>query len=91
MRFIILCVAGLLSASVAAGTPETVTLSVQNMTCAACPITVKKALTQVPGVGAVSIDYEHKTATVTFDPVKVNAAQLAKATADAGFPSTVRK
>eukprot|EP01132_Coremiostelium_polycephalum_P011528 gene11528-14119_t len=29
---------------------QTVTLSVPGMTCAACPITVKKALTQVEGV-----------------------------------------
>jgi len=29
---------------------QTVTLSVPGMTCAACPITVKKALTKVGGV-----------------------------------------
>ena len=32
-----------------------------------------------------------KTATVTFDADKTNATALAKATTDAGFPSTVRK
>ena len=30
--------------------PQTVTLSVPGMTCAACPITVKKALSKVEGV-----------------------------------------
>jgi len=32
---------------------QTVTLSVPGMTCAACPITVKKALSRVPGVSNV--------------------------------------
>ena len=35
-----------------AGAPRTVVLDVQNMTCALCPITVKKSLQQVPGVAA---------------------------------------
>ena len=34
-----------------AGTTSTATLDVSNMTCAACPITVRKALEKVPGVG----------------------------------------
>jgi periplasmic mercuric ion binding protein len=35
--------------SLFAGTLQTVTLDVRNMTCAICPITVKKALERVPG------------------------------------------
>ena len=38
-----------------------------------------------------TIDFAKKTATVTFDADKTNATALAKATTDAGFPSTVRK
>ena len=38
------------SAEVAA---KTVTLAVENMSCAACPITVRKALEKVPGVAKV--------------------------------------
>lgn len=91
MRITSFTVALLLSGSAFAGTPETLTLNVQNMTCAACPITVKKALEQVPGVSNVKIDFEHKTATVRVDMDKTNAAMLTKATTDAGFPSTVRK
>ncbi|SDE63587.1 mercuric ion binding protein [Massilia sp. PDC64] len=67
------------------------TLDVQNMTCAECPITVKKALEQVPGVSGVKIDFEHKTATVHMDTDKAKVSMLTKATSDAGFPSTVRK
>jgi mercuric ion binding protein len=91
MRISTFIVAVLLTGSAYAGTPETITLNVQNMTCPACPITVKKALSQVPGVSEVKIDFEHKTATVHLDMDRANAALLTKATTDAGFPSTIRK
>ena len=74
-----------------ASTPVTVTLDVKNMTCATCPITVKKSLEKVPGVSAVKVDYDKKTATVTYDPDKAKPDALTHATTDAGFPSTVRK
>jgi mercuric ion binding protein len=75
--------------AVLAGTLETVTLDVQNMSCAVCPITVKKALDKVPGVTSAKVDFDKKTASVTFDPDNANPAALTKATSDAGYPSTV--
>src|ERR1041385_3073559 len=45
-----------------AGAPQAVVLDVQNMTCALCPITVKKSLQQVPGVAGATIDLDKKTA-----------------------------
>jgi mercuric ion binding protein len=74
-----------------AATPQTAVLDVQNMTCGLCPVTVRKSLEQVPGVSQARIDFEKKTATVTFDADKSNATALVKATTDAGFPSTVHK
>ena len=59
------------------------------MTCALCPIIVKNALEKVPGVTNVKVDFEKKTADVTFDPDKASPATLTKATSDAGYPSTV--
>ena len=50
--------------SVFAGTLQTVTLEVKNMTCAVCPITVKKALERVPGVTDAKVDFDKKTASV---------------------------
>jgi mercuric ion binding protein len=44
------------------------TLAVENMACGTCPIVVKKALEKVPGVSAIAVDFDKKTATVTFDP-----------------------
>lgn len=91
MRLYTFIPALLLAGSAFATPPKTVILNVQNMTCSACPITVKKALEQVPGVSDVKIDFEHKTATVHLDMETANVALLTKATADAGFPSTVGK
>jgi periplasmic mercuric ion binding protein len=76
--------------SLFAGTLQTVTLEVKNMTCAVCPITVKKALEKVPGVTDAKVDFDKKIASVSFDPEKANVAQLTKATTDAGYPSSVR-
>ena len=73
---------------VLAADPQTVVLDVQNMTCQLCPITVKKALDNVPGVAATKIDLAKKTATVKFDPERANVAAMVKATTNAGYPST---
>jgi periplasmic mercuric ion binding protein len=70
--------------------PRTVTLDVMGMSCVTCPITVKKALSRVDGVGAVEVDFKQKRATVTFDDAKTTAEALTQATADAGFPSKVQ-
>ncbi len=79
-----------LSTSMAAE-PQTVSLDVPGMTCKFCPITIKKALEKVPGVIDAKADYKTKTATVTFDPDKTNVEALNKATANAGYPSTLKK
>lgn len=81
----------LVSGSSIAATPASLTLDVQNMTCTSCPITVKMALKRVPGVSDVKIDFDKKTAIVQLDIEKADVAMLTKATADAGFPSTLRK
>lgn len=70
---------------------QTVTLAVPGMTCAACPITVKKALSKVDGVSRVGVGFEKREAVVTFDNAKTSAQKLTKATEDAGYPSTVKQ
>jgi len=69
--------------------PQTVTLSVPGMNCAACPITVKKALLAVPGVSKTDVSLDKRTATVTFDDAKTSLDALRDATEDAGYPSTL--
>jgi mercuric ion binding protein len=90
-RFVLVGAVVALPFAVFAGPMQTVTLDVQNMTCAVCPITVKKALERVPGVTDAKVDFDKKTASVSFDPDKANLAALTKATADAGYPSSVQK
>jgi periplasmic mercuric ion binding protein len=68
---------------------QTVTLSVPGMDCATCPITVKKALTKVPGVVAVNSNLDKRETTVTFDDAKTTVAALTHATREAGYPSSV--
>jgi periplasmic mercuric ion binding protein len=79
-----------LPVSLFAGNLQTVTLDVQNMTCAVCPITVKKALERVPGVTEARVEFANKTASVSFDPDRASPAALTKATAKSGYPSSVR-
>ncbi|TAL90310.1 MAG: mercury resistance system periplasmic binding protein MerP [Candidimonas sp.] len=66
---------------------KTVTLSVPGMTCAACPLTVKAALSKVEGVSKTHVIFEKREAIVTFDDAKTNIQALMKATRNAGYPS----
>jgi mercuric ion binding protein len=68
--------------------PQTVTLSVPAMSCASCPVTIKVALSKVPGVASIKSDLSKRQTTVAYDDAKTDLAALSKATADAGFPST---
>jgi len=70
-------------------TSESVILDMQNMTCALCKFTIKKALQGVEGVEKASVDYDSKMASVTFNPQKTSVDALIKATTDAGYPATV--
>jgi mercuric ion binding protein len=90
-RNAVLIVTLALGSSAALAETKTVTLSVPGMDCAACPITVKKALSRVPGVSEVSASYERKQAVVTYDDSKTTVEALTKATANAGYPSSVRQ
>ena len=83
-----LIVAGFSSPSGAA--PQTVVLSVPDMNCSACPITVRKALEKVAGVGKVKATLEPPEARVTFDDAKTDIAKLMEATKQAGYPSSVK-
>lgn len=91
MRKLLITILATLPLAVQAATPKTITLDVQNMTCQLCPITVKKSLEKVSGVNAVKVDFDKKTAIVTYDSDKAKLDELTKATTNAGYPSTVRK
>lgn len=79
-----------LAAGAHAAGPQSATLAVTNMDCAVCPITVRKALEKVPGVTAAKVDFKTKLAVVSFDPATTRPEALLKATASAGYPSTLK-
>ncbi len=90
-RPVALLAAALASTAVFAASSRTVTLDVTKMDCAACPITVRMALEKVPGVESAKVNYKTKRAVVVFDPAKTSPEAMTDATAQAGYPSTVRQ
>lgn len=68
---------------------QTAMLFISGMTCATCPITVKKALTKLGGVIDVKSNLGKRETTVIYDDARVSLESLTQATRDAGFPSTV--
>ena len=79
----------LLAAGGALADEQTIALKVDNLFCASCPYIVKQTLSRVPGVNEVKVSFQKKTAIVTFDDQKTDAAALTAATSGIGFPSTV--
>ena len=78
------------SASVQVAAEQSAAFAVENMTCALCPVTVKKAMEQVNGVKSVQIDFAAKTATVVFDPSVTTIETIGAASTNAGYPASVK-
>ncbi len=86
-RFALIALALAASAPAWAAT-RTATLAVPGMTCPACPITVRKALSRVAGVEKTQVLLDRRQVVVTYDDSRTDLARLRKATKDAGYPST---
>lgn len=78
------------SAPVTSPTLTEVTFDVPDMTCGTCPITVRMAMSRVEGVQSVVVDLYTRSAHVVFDPALTNAAAIAKASEEAGYPAAVQ-
>jgi mercuric ion binding protein len=89
MRSLALSLALLIAVPAVFAAERTVTLAVENMTCAACPVVVKRSLTRVSGVKTVEVSLERKRAVVAFDDARTSVTSLTDATAKAGFPSSL--
>ncbi len=88
--------AAVLALAAAAGGPafageKTVTLGVANMFCGSCPYIVKQTLARVDGVISVTVSYRRSTAVVRFDDARANVTVLMQATANMGYPSTLKE
>lgn len=75
------------SATLQAAAVQTTTFKIENMTCALCPVTVKKAMEGVEGVRSVEVDFDAKTATVVFEPPATTPEAIATASTNAGYPA----
>ncbi|TQV77339.1 mercuric transport protein periplasmic component [Aliikangiella marina] len=64
-----------------------VTLKVDHMDCATCPVVVRAALYDLEGVDKVKVSMKDKTVKVTFDDEKLKSSDLATAVTNAGFPA----
>ena len=69
------------------GGPDVLGPDGESLTCATCPITVRRAMEGVAGVHDVTIDYEAKTATAHFDPARTTMRDIATASTEAGYPA----
>jgi mercuric ion binding protein len=78
---------GIIASSSVMAAEKTLTLTVKNMDCAACPSIVKGSLEAVPGVTKVAVSFKDKTATVIYDDAKADVSQMTSATTKAGYPS----
>ena len=81
----------LLSGNTTSSEIQSVTLKIEDMTCASCPLTVKQALKKVSGVTEVHVDFKTKLAQVKFDPDKTQPEQLARVVTQIGYPTAVKK
>ncbi len=91
MKYIVLLSSILFLSGAVFAKEQSVILSVSGMNCAACPVTVKKALQRVDGVMSVNVTYKGKTAEVSFNDEVTSVSELQKATKNAGYPSHLVK
>lgn len=77
-----------LTSSAAFAEEKTVTLAIEKMNCALCPITVTKAIENVEGVNQVSVDYDNKRATVRYDEAITTWEKIAEASTNAGYQAS---
>ena len=70
---------------------RTVTMTIENMTCAACPIAVRTAMERVLGVKEAAVSLETKTAVVSFDDEQTSVDAIAEAARMAGFPASLKE
>lgn len=62
-----------------------VDFQVKGMHCEGCENTIKTNVNELKGVSAVEASFKNNKATVTFDSLRVNAAEIVAAINEAGY------
>ncbi len=68
---------------------QQVSLDVQGMSCALCPITIRKKLEKTPGVIEAKVDFDKKMAWVKYDASKVKSQELVDAINNIGYKASL--
>ncbi len=71
--------------------PQKARLHITGMTCATCVATVEKALADTKGVEQARVNLASETASVEYNPEKVDLAAIKKAVSEAGYEVALRK
>lgn len=66
--------------------PATSRFVLPDMDCPSCAVTVKVALSRLPGVEQVEVDPRARQVTVRYDDARISAGQIRQRLADAGYP-----
>lgn len=61
------------------------TIKIEGMSCASCAVRVEKGLAKMEGVTQANVNYAMEKATVTYDPSKVELADIQKKILDLGY------
>lgn len=67
-----------------------VVLQIENMTCEACPVTVRSSLVRLDGVEEAIVTFNPPEAIIVYDPAKVTIKELMQVTTNVGYPSSVK-
>jgi len=67
------------------GIGERLVLPIQGMHCADCALNIQHSLEHVPGVLSADVDYVMETATIHFDPYRVERRVIEKAVSRPGY------
>ena len=72
-------------------TSATCTLDIGGMTCASCVGRVERALGKLDGVTTAQVNLATEVATVGYDPTRIDADELVRSVARAGYTATPRR
>ncbi|WP_445366638.1 mercury resistance system periplasmic binding protein MerP [Methylomonas sp. BW4-1] len=70
---------------------RTAVLTIPGMSCGACPLTIKMALSRIAGVTGMTFNVDSRQAIVQFDAAKTTVEALLRATGDASYPATLKE
>ena len=68
---------------------RTVTLALDDVTCPSCVDRIREALGAVRGVTAVSVDFQHRKAAVSYEASMLTESALVKAVHSVGYAARV--